>query len=322
MYDSLPLFRGLPERKSVLHVVTCISNPCRYYSRYKLYEHFAKMVANAGAVLWTVEAAYGNRPFMVTEEGNPCHLQLRTNHEIWHKENMLNLMIERLPQDWEYVAWIDADISFARPDWVEETIQLLQHYKVIQMFSNAFDLDPEFEPFQRHKGFIYSYVNGITYKKDYSNWHPGFAWAARRDAINDLGGLLDFAILGAGDRHMALCLAELDHKLHPKLTKNYKDGVYIWQDRCHKYIRKNIGYIPGTILHYWHGKKVDRKYGERWSILTKNQYDPEIDLKKDWQGLWQLTDRSIKLRDDIRKYFRGRNEDSIDVDFDKMNVKL
>jgi hypothetical protein len=37
------------------------------------------------------------------------------------------------------------------------------------------------------------------------------------------------------------------------------------------------------------------------------------DIKRDWQGLWQLTDRKIRLRDELRAYFRSRDEDSTGV---------
>jgi hypothetical protein len=77
-----------------------------------------------------------------------------------------------------------------------------------------------------------------------------------------------------------------------------------------------VGYIPGTLLHNFHGAKRNRFYLDRWKILTQNAYDPETDIKADWQGLWQLEDtddRQIKLRDEIRQYFRARNEDSIDL---------
>jgi hypothetical protein len=66
----------------------------------------------------------------------------------------------------------------------------------------------------------------------------------------------------------------------------------------------------------WHGRKQQRGYVERWKILTGNNYDPDTDLKKDPQGLWQLvveSPRQIKMRDEIRAYFRSRNEDSRDL---------
>src|SRR6202035_3379899 len=46
----------------------------------------------------------------------------------------------------KYVAWIDADVKFNRPDWAQETMQLLQHYDVLQMFSHAQDVGPDYEP--------------------------------------------------------------------------------------------------------------------------------------------------------------------------------
>ena len=95
-----------------LHVIAVISNPVRYASRERLYRDFARHVEQAGATLWTVEAAYGDRPHLITEPTNPRHLQLRTKHELWHKENLVNLGIARLPADWKYVAWVDADVMF------------------------------------------------------------------------------------------------------------------------------------------------------------------------------------------------------------------
>ena len=61
----------------------------------------------------------------------------------WHKENLVNLGIARLPRDSRYVAWVDADLTFARHDWVQETIQQLQHYPIVQMFAEAHDLGPD-----------------------------------------------------------------------------------------------------------------------------------------------------------------------------------
>lgn len=311
------LHQTRPHSKSgdpdALHVVTAISNPWRYRSRYELYHHFEKRVQDAGAVLWTVETAFGRRPFEVTHVGHPRHIQLRTPHELWHKENMLNLAIQRLPENWKYVAWIDADVDFARNDWVIETLNLLQHFDAIQMFSTALDLSPKEEVFHTHKGFIYSYANGFQGNRDYSNWHPGFAWAIRREAFDALGGLIDFAVLGSADRHMANALiGQVERTIHKDLTFDYKEGLLLWEERALKYVKKNVGFMPGSILHHWHGKKVDRRYNSRWEILIRNQYSPRLDLKPDWQGLWQLTDRSHQLRDEIRHYFSSRNEDSID----------
>lgn len=299
-----------------LYVVTTIFNPWRYVSRPKLYRQFEKYVNDAGAKLITVELAHGTRDWELTEENDPLDLRLRTSSELWHKETMTNLGIQKLPQDWKYVAWIDADITFARPDWVEETVQLLQHFPILQMFSETVDLSPRYEMLKRHSGIIYAHQEGQLDPNDprYETFHPGFAWAARRDAINNLGGLIDFAVLGSADRHMALALLGCANKSYPYgISKGYREQLNLWEERAEKFIRRNVGYMPGLLLHHWHGKKVDRRYKDRWKILVKHKYDPEFDLKRDWQGLWQFTGRNPQLEYDIRQYFAARNEDSIDV---------
>lgn len=322
-----------------LHVVTCISNPVRFASRYKLYRDFAAHMAAAGADLLTVELAYGDRPHEITQGGNPKHVQLRTHAELWHKENLINLGVARLPNDWEYVAWIDADVHFVRPDWIAETVHQLQHHAIVQMFSDAFDLGPDGHVLadsgrpRRFGSFASSVAKGVSRAKTkgyyggatmpnvagyaYSH-HPGFAWAMRRDAWDKVGGLFDQAVVGEADWIMARSIVgECAEVLYPGLSAGYAGAVRQWQMKAVKELRENIGCVQGTLMHGWHGKKVNRLYWDRCKILRDTQFDPHTDLKRDWQGVYDLVDNGsrkfIQLRDALRGYFRQRNEDSIDV---------
>lgn len=299
---------------SQLHVIAVVSNPMRYASRYRLYREFAERMQDAGVTLWTCEMAFGDRPFEVTSADNPRHVQLRSFFELWHKENMAQLTLQRLPLDAEYVAMIDADVSFARPDWALETIHQLQHHYVVQMWREANDLGPDFQRIARHESVMYRYVTGKPFGTDYQNGHPGYAWAYRREALDHLGGFLTTAILGSADRHMAYGLIGRAAQSMPSdINQAYFDEVMRWQERAERYLSRDVGYVNTSLDHYWHGKKSSRGYSWRWKILTSNDYVPHLDLKADCQGLWQLTDRSRQLRDDIRAYFRQRNEDSIDL---------
>lgn len=301
---------------SPLYIVSVIYNPIRYRSRWKLYEDFKRMVEKSGAILYTAEVAFGERKFVVTEPNNPHHLQLRTTNELWLKENIINLLIQRLPLDWKYVAWIDADVTFTRGDWANETLHQLQHYKIIQMWTESINLSAQYEQIQNFKSFIWCWQNNIPNRSidQYSvshYWHPGYAWAITKDAYNNLGGLIDWAILGGADKFMAECLTDNTKKLPNSLGSSGKKWLQQWKDRAKKYINFNIGCMDGLIIHHWHGPKADRKYQDRGQILTEAKFDPEKDLIKDWQGLWQLNDHNAKLRDGIKKYMRGRNEDQL-----------
>lgn len=311
--------QALSGEPDVLHVVAVISNPIRFASRYSLYKKFAEHVAQQPlARLHVCEMAFGRRPFEIPE----AELKVRSYDEIWHKENMINLMIQRLPPSWKYVAWIDADVEFTRKDWVVETMQQLQHYYIVQMFQQAIDIGPEGEALKTHRGFVYSYLTGQPFPEKQSNgysyphWHPGFAWAARREAIDYLGGLYDVSVLGSGDHLMAWSLIG-QNKLPREMTDAYRKSLQDWQDRAERLISRDIGFVPGTLLNFWHGRKALRKYQSRWKVLEQYKFDPFLDLKRDYQGLYQLdvdgTPRMNGFRDALRAYFRGRLEDSIDL---------
>ena len=326
--QARPGVHVLPER---LHVLTMLENPQRWRSRYWNYWMFERECEAAGAILHTAEVAFGERHFEVTRADHPRHLQLRTSSEIWHKENALNLLMQRLPADAKYVAWVDADVKFTRPDWAQETLQLLQHYDVVQMFSHAQDVGPDYEPLGTTPGFFYKWVVDRpsphdaafgTPKKAYGYysvssgqfWHPGFAWAAKRSALESVGMLIDWAILGSGDWHMASALVgQVERSLCAGYSPAYIRMCRDWQERAEKYIRRNVGYVPGLVNHFFHGTKRNRAYDQRWKLLALAGYDPQVDLKRDWQGLFQLADRSRTLRDGIRQYGRMRNEDTTEV---------
>lgn len=313
----------------VLHAVIPLTNPIRFKSRYRLHGEFMERMRRAQARLaenptgpqlqvHVVEVAFGHRPFEFPES----ELKGRTENEIWVKENMINLMVQRFPENWEYVAWIDNDVEFLEPDWVERTIHALQHYHVVQMWEDAVDTGPNGEYIARHKAFVKQYLSGIKigygqYYSGYEGAHPGYAWAATRFFWDAVGGLLN-GILGAGDNHMAFSLIGRGvESVNPAVTQEYKDQIIRWQTRAEAHVKRDIGFVPGSIRHYWHGKKKDRKYWDRWQILVRHQFNPLTDLKHDWQGVLELEDitpRQRQLRDDIRAYFRLRHEDSIDVD--------
>ena len=141
--------------------------------------------------------------------------------------------------------------------------------------------------------------------------HPGYAWAFRREVFDALGGMIDRAICGSGDHHMAAGLIGLSAQtVHGEAHPNFKAMVQAWEDNAQAVARRDIGHVPGTILHTFHGWKADRRYQSRWEILTRNAFDPEADLIRGADGLPRLAGNKTGLRDDLRRYFRERIEDA------------
>ena len=303
-----------------LYVVCALSNPQRYYSRHKNYYGFEKHMADSGAILYTVELALRDRHFELTTSDNPQHIQLRAEAELWHKENLINVGVSRLPADWHYAAYCDADFLFTRPDWVVETIHMLQHYRWVQLFSSYADMLPGHVSSRSMPSFA-SIKNNLDAKEWASPYYgagrilgmgaPGGAWAWRREAFDDVGGLLDTCILGSADWHMAFALADKVDR-HTELsncTKSYVESLHEWADRATSN-RGSVGCVENHAIHYWHGSKDQRAYSSRWKILKKHGFNPRTDIKKDWQGVLGWTGHKPGLEEDVRQYFKARNEDS------------
>jgi hypothetical protein len=236
--------------------------------------------------------------------------------------------------------------------WFEETWHTLQIYKWVQMWQWLIDLDLNQNPLgEPQPSFMYNYIKygspnpeefralSDAHASHLAGFHPesgyeyhlqkigepktsrrvlfgrpGLAWAANFEDFDRAGRLLDFSILGAGDWYMAHGLVGSMHVTAGEhYSPAYAKRLLQWQQQCEAEIQRDVGYVEGTVLHYFHGRKQLRGYPTRGAILKDGEYDPDVDVKYDRYGLLQLVThipRQIKMRDRIRAYFKARNEDS------------
>lgn len=275
------------------------------------------MLNTPNVQLHIVESSYGDRHHEVTSSTNSNHLQLNTNSEIWAKESMINLGVNHLlPKDWKYLAWLDCDISFRNPGWALETLHQLQHFPVVQPWQNCIDLGYAGNVNTVFDSFGYVLQQGQRPQRNchepYRFGHSGFAWACRRDFWENTKGLLDTAILGSSDHHMCFgMINDVQSTIHGKMSKPFGDSCVAWQTKAYQITQGQVGFTTGRIEHFYHGKKKNRKYRERWDILTKHKFDPFIDLRYDHQGLIQLVGKP-QLEHDIHLYNLVRQEDALE----------
>lgn len=306
-------------RSELLHVVCTVSNPIMWKSRIRLYQEFERHMLESGVNLTTVEVIFGDRTSELSCDPAVSHIRIPANgHALaWNKESALNIGISRLPPEAKYIATLDADIRFHKPDWAVRTVNALQHYHVVQPWGDCYDLGPDGDHLQLHASFCRHFHEGKPIKQGvnassyYQFAHPGYAWAYTRQALEWVGGLVETAALGAADHHMAMALiGKVGDSIHGKMTDAYRMPLVEWERRATKHIASNIGYVPGTISHGFHGGKAKRGYVDRWEILVRHAFDPTIDLKRNTFGLIELAGNKPALRHDIDRYFRRRMEDA------------
>ena len=309
--------------RNSLYVILPYFNYCFFQRRKELFIQFVQRISeNPDIRIVVVEAVERGESKQLSQADLPntlYHLIVETEHRIWLKENLINIAVSHLPASWNYMAWIDADLTFMNPHWARETLAVLsgkgtdpkrRSLDVVQLFETCANLGPDGEVLKIDKGFGYMYLTSnkpYTKTHKYGFWHPGFAWACHRGAYEQMGGLIDWGILGSGDHHMALSLIHLADISHPgNIHENYSKRLKAFESRA---TGLRLGYVSGQIQHHWHGRLEDRRYRERWDILTQNKYDPDRDIYKTSGGVIQLTLSGLRLQPEIHDYFIGRQED-------------
>lgn len=308
---------------NTLHVIGVISNPVRFHSRYRIAKEWITHIAKTPhVILHMVESAYGHRQHeleSLCQELQIDYLPLRTHSEAWIKESMINLGARRAIGSWnaKYLAWIDADVFFSDPNWAQEVLHQLQHFEVVQPWSDCLDLGPNGNVLQHFKSFGHQHQRRVPKQvhagqRAYQYAHSGFAWAVTRRFWENTQGLMDFAILGSADHHMAFSMiSEAKNTIHQGMHPNFFEACYEWQAKATRITHNEVGFVHGRIEHRFHGPKKRRYYRERWQILVDHQFDPETDLIRDSQGLIQLIGKPA-LEQAIKLYNRSRFEDSIE----------
>jgi hypothetical protein len=314
-YSTNPIKSAITNNTEIedkLHVVIVMSNPSNFATRYILTKEFIKRMKmeESQVELYIVELAYGKQPYYITEEKNPRHLQLRATSVMWHKENMINIAVQKLlPSTWQAMAWIDADIEFENSSWASDTLRLLNgSYDVVQLFSHACDMNEKKASMSVFNSFGYCVVKNNMNSCGINYPHPGFAWAIRRQAYKKMGGLYERAILGSGDHIMAKAfIGEAKSSISAESHPDYLADVLAFQTKAKNF---RIGYTPGLIRHHWHGSKANRKYLERWQILVNHNYNPLTHITKNKDGLLvPTTECPVGLINDIVNYGNERKED-------------
>jgi len=244
-------------------------------------------------------------------------LVVHSNSYMFYKELLLNKLEPLVPEKYTKLVCIDADVLFDSPDWLDQISKGLDKYDILQPFSQACWLTPDNTRVASTK-LSYGYALTRKYPINmgtFYHYHPGFAWAFKRDTFRKLGGLYDRSIIGGGDIAFVLTMfpTYVSNADFIKANLHGRFGEFIidsWREYYTNFKKVNpkLGCIPIKLFHLFHGITRDRKYTERYSAISKvlnGAWEQEIVLNKD--GLFEFTNPVIN--DVLYKYFKDRNED-------------
>ncbi len=309
-----------------LYCLSTYFNPTGSCTRKENFHVFHHRMMQQNANMLYGEFALHDRGFelsaIVREEQLP--VKICGEHMLWQKENIINLLLQHLPDDCDKVCWVDSDILFQDEDWQANIYDALEQYRLVQCFDWGVMLPKgvEFIDNIETESFptrfddcskVYGYIRGLLDPDiKQGNGFPGFAWAVRREVLEEMA-LYEECVLGGADLLMARASTYNHYEadicdLHSRFQlANY----YPWAQKWCDIIDGSFSYTNGSIYHLFHGKVTSRNPEMRISLLKELQFDPSIDIEKNDEGAWIATSEGEHLIKPAQKFFSERLEDRI-----------
>jgi hypothetical protein len=302
--------------------VTAYFNPVGYRSRRANYRIFRERL---GVPLLAVELGFGGR-FELGPGDADILVRIDGGAVLWQKERLLNLALERLPSTCRHVAWLDCDIVFADPGWVDAAERLLDEVPLAQPFDQLVHLRPGELPETAAEPHLLAWRHSFA-----ARWRAGdladdvfarpegtyehrctcgMAWVARRDLIQR-HGLYDAMILGLGDKHIAAAAVGLaaDASDAVELAPAHRRHYLQWAEGFGREVAGAIGCLPGQLHHLFHGDLGNRHYLRRYRGFAAWDFDPSRDLGVAGSGAWSWERNEPALHRQVADYFLARRED-------------
>lgn len=302
-------------------------NYAGFKSLYNNYILFANELKKQNINLLTIELAFENAAYQIPTTENV--VRLRSGSVLWQKERMINYALDIVPPSCEYFAWLDGDVLFKEKDWVNMAINSLEREKcqLIQLYERAWympkgqlTIKPGDKGYWIVPGVVPQYLKNDNWiskrlKRQLPFATPGFAWAANKKWLKDVGGIFDRGVVGSGDVHFVdACLGSWEiHKHTPSIYS--EAGANQYSGYLYDYFtmmsnnKPKVGYIPTNLYHLHHGELKNRKYQERKYILCQNDYDPMLDIKL-VNNVYEWATYKPELHKSIKEYFVNRQEDN------------
>lgn len=293
-------------------VIISYFSPCNFQTPKKNIYKIIQKLEQAKYPICVIEAVMPEAEKLKLSK-NIIHKQIIADHNniIFQKETLLNIGPSLVP--YNKFIFLDSDIEFDDPDWLNKASNLLNNYDIIQPYEHAVWLN------KTNKSSTCVKISGAKAISDKlrihgGEQHPGFSWGMTRSCFDKIGGFYKHHPLGGSDTvfWLSLVKGELDKGLinHWVVTNelfNKTNSYKQYRDHMQSLSLK-ISYIPGcAALHLYHGTIKNRQYINRnftyMPELNNNEYPVHISEN----GL--LAWNRLEYADACLAYFKSRMED-------------
>lgn len=205
---------------------------------------------------------------------------------------------------------------FHDPGWPARASEALERHRVVQLFETVHRVQPRGRSEAKRASAAAFCRN---HRLEIAGATPGYGWAARAEVLAEVP-LYDAMIVGGGDTaiFLASCstmrgwrsaLGRLDwmRLLNPACRRHFVAWAGKWGD----VVQGQVGYLDQHASTFYHGTRRNRRYLGRRSLIA--EFDPNRYIVRCPEGCWQWATDNEVMKQGVRDYFRGREEDDGEV---------
>lgn len=106
-------------------IIACYFNPQKNPYRLKAFKAFYETIRHLEHRI--IECVIGDAKPELEESEFISNIQ--TPNLLWHKETLLNILINELPAKYKFIFWLDTDVRFTNNKWLLESVEVLKKGK-------------------------------------------------------------------------------------------------------------------------------------------------------------------------------------------------
>jgi hypothetical protein len=274
--------------KNDICVAFCYFNACGYVRSLQNLLFFENKLRAANIPYFTAEMVIGDQPPMLASPTVRFH----SKSALFYKEALWNRLEQAIPEQYNKICFLDSDIIFDRPDWLDAISELLESHDMVHPFESMLYLDLNYNILSSHK----------TYMCDPMSWAFGFGYGISRSLFKNINGFFDKAILGSGDTYMSLCISN-NHAKYILSINNYVSSEFLKYKEHFQSFNPKVTYLPCNVYHLYHGSVIHRNYDLRYKNI--NLDESTFQLNSD--GFLEFSDPTMNSL--TYNYFKSRQED-------------
>jgi hypothetical protein len=288
----------LPPTCTDTAVLFCYFNPTNSLKLLENFNAVKRKLDNAQIPNYAIELCIGEQQAQTRAD-----FVVYSPTALFYKEILWNRLATLVPAQYTKLVFIDADVLFLTPDWVDQCSAVLNTADVMQPMRSTRWLGG---------GYSASYASKLCAEsRTFEYGHPGFAAGVRRTWLEKIG--FPAAVMGSGDGILWDAIAYSLKKISASAVKSYPDfHARVAEKATPDYFELCAATPPkcGVLsevdaIHLPHGSLATRGYSARHNNFTRDDFSNLLHTD-DGIPHWPADSRPADL---AAEYFSRRRED-------------